>query len=279
LLEKQESGLYKGIICVEEGSQVSWAIMISAYGASDIGKKRQRNEDSYVVNRDIHLYAVADGMGGHNAGDVASATAAKTIENFMVRSYQERELTWPFGIDPKMSFDANRLRTAIKLANHKIWQLADSHQEYTGMGTTAVAVTITEDVASIVSVGDSRAYLWRENEVKLLTRDDVWLNETWVRRAFTEEQLQKIPLKNVLSKAIGSKEDIEFPIQEVQLADGDLILLCSDGLHGLVEPEEMGTVLRKTEGDLAGICDALIRLANDAGGRDNITCIAVKYKK
>src|SRR5688500_18012142 len=253
--------------------------MISAYGTTDNGNKRQSIVDSHVVNRDIHFYMVADGMGGHNAGDVASSTAAKAVERFMVRSHQERELTWPFGIDPKMSFDANRLRTAVKLANHKIWQLADSHQEYTGMGTTVVALAISDDVASIVSVGDSRAYLWRDNEVKLLTRDDVWLNETWVRRAFTEEQLQRIPLKNVLSKAIGSKEDIEFPSQEVQLADGDLILLCSDGLHGLVETEEMAEVLKKKEGDLAGICEMLIALANEAGGKDNITCIVLKYKK
>ena len=254
-------------------------IMITAYGTTDIGRKRQRNEDSHVVNRDIHLYLVADGMGGHNAGDVASSTASKTIETFMLRSHQERELTWPFGIDPKMSFDANRLRTAIKLANHKIWQLADSNQDYTGMGTTVVAVAVSEDVASIVSVGDSRAYLWRDGEVKLLTRDDVWLNETWVRRAFTEEQLQRIPLKNVLSKAIGSKEDIEFPIQEVQLADRDLILLCSDGLHGLVETEDLGRVLKSKEGDLPGICKELTHLANEAGGKDNITCVLLKYQK
>jgi serine/threonine protein phosphatase PrpC len=254
-------------------------LMITAHGTSDIGKKRQRNEDSFVVNRDINLFVVADGMGGHNAGDVASATAAKTIEAFMSHSHDERELTWPFGIDPKMSFDANRLRTAIKLANHKIWQLADSHQEYTGMGTTVVATVASGDVASIVSVGDSRAYLWRENEVKLLTRDDVWLNETWVRRAFTEEQLQRIPLKNVLSKAIGSKEDIEFPVQEVQLAEGDLILLCSDGLHGLVEADQMAKVLREKEGDLAGVCQDLIQLANEAGGKDNITSVVLKYHK
>jgi protein phosphatase len=107
----------------------------------------------------------------------------------------------------------------------------------------------------------------------------VWLNETWVRRAFTEEQLQKIPLKNVLSKAIGSKEDIEFPIQEVQLVDGDLILLCSDGLHGLVESEAMAEVLKKNDGDLPGICEKLTSLANEAGGKDNITCVVLKYNK
>src|SRR5215831_6108170 len=113
--------------------------MIQSHGASDIGRKRQRNEDSYAVNPNVHFYLVADGMGGHNAGDVASATAAKTIESYIVRTHEERELTWPFGIDPKISFDGNRLRTALKLANHKIWQLADSYQEYTGMGTTVVS--------------------------------------------------------------------------------------------------------------------------------------------
>ncbi len=253
--------------------------MISALGTTDIGKKRQRNEDAFVVNLDIHLYVVADGMGGHNAGDVASSTAAKTIEGFIQLSHEERELTWPFGIDPKMSFDANRVRTALKLANHKIWQLADSHQEYTGMGTTVVAAVVTGDVAAVASVGDSRAYLWRENEIKLLTRDDVWLNETWVRRAFTEEQLQRIPLKNVLSKAVGSKEDIEFPVQEVQLAEGDVILMCSDGLHGLVTAEQMTAVLKEKYGDLAGICQDLTRLANEAGGKDNITCVVLKYNR
>src|SRR5262245_7125086 len=110
--------------------------MIHSHGTSDIGRKRQRNEDSFAVNTDVHLYMVADGMGGHNAGDVASQTAVKTVESYIVRTHEERELTWPFGIDSNLNFDGNRLRTALKLANHKIWQLADSNQEYTGMGTT-----------------------------------------------------------------------------------------------------------------------------------------------
>jgi len=253
--------------------------MIYAYGASDIGQKRQRNEDSWMVNLDINLFLVADGMGGHNAGDVASATAAKAIESFMVHSHGEHELTWPFGIDPKMSFDANRLRTALKLANHKIWQLADSHTEYTGMGTTVVCLVITDDVVSIASVGDSRVYLWRNNELTILTRDDVWLNETWVRRAFTEDQLERIPLKNVLSKAVGSKEEIEFPIQELPLKDGDMLLLCSDGLHGFVSGEQIASELNEHPSNLKGACEALIRHANEAGGKDNITGVLVKYSK
>jgi PPM family protein phosphatase len=253
--------------------------MIEAIGLSDVGKKRQRNEDSFVANQEINLYLVADGMGGHNAGDVASSTAAKTIESFLVRSHEERELTWPFGIDPRMSFDANRLRTALKLANHKIWQLADANQEYTGMGTTVVSVLITNDLASVASVGDSRAYFFREGEMKILTRDDVWLNETWVRKAFSEDQLQKIPLKNVLSKAIGSKEDIDFPILEVSLQEGDLMVLCSDGLHGLVTNDDISAVASEKSSDLNALCSTLIRIANERGGKDNITVVAIKYSK
>lgn len=250
--------------------------MIEALGKSDIGRKRQRNEDSFVVNSDIHFYLVADGMGGHNAGDVASSTAARTVESFMVHSHQERELTWPFGIDPQISFDANRLRTALKLANHKIWQLADANQDYTGMGTTVVCLVVTGDVASVASVGDSRAYLLRNDELRLLTRDDIWMNETWVRRAFSEEQLQKIPLKNVLSKAIGSKEDVEFPVQDLQLMQGDLLLLCSDGLHGMIQTDQIAGILKEND-SLEEMSRHLIDMANEAGGRDNITTVLLRY--
>ncbi|HSE43118.1 MAG TPA: protein phosphatase 2C domain-containing protein [Acidobacteriota bacterium] len=253
--------------------------MIEAHGKSDIGRKRQRNEDSFAVDVDALIFVVADGMGGHNAGDVASQTAVRTIESYMVRTHQERELSWPFGIDPKFSFDGNRIRTALKLANHKIWQLADANQEYTGMGTTVVCAVVRDDVAVIASVGDSRAYLVRGNQLAVLTRDDVWLNETWVRKAFTEEQLARLPLKNVLSKAIGSKEDIDFPVQEFQLQDGDILFLCSDGLHGLVSSEDLLTVCRQYSNDLQGLSDTLINLANEAGGKDNITIVVLKYKK
>jgi PPM family protein phosphatase len=241
--------------------------MIQAYGKSDIGRKRQRNEDSFAVNSDAQLFIVADGMGGHNAGDVASSTAVRTIESYMVRTYQERELSWPFGIDPKFSFDGDRIRTA------------DANQEYTGMGTTVVSIVVRDDVAVVASVGDSRAYLVRGNQLAVLTRDDVWLNETWVRKAFTEDQLARLPLKNVLSKAIGSKEDIDFPVQEFQLQDEDILFLCSDGLHGLVSSEDLLTISRENNNNLQALCDTMIDVANEAGGKDNITIVALKYTK
>jgi serine/threonine protein phosphatase PrpC len=254
-------------------------IMIQSLGSTDIGLKRQRNEDYLVVNDNIGLYLVADGMGGHNAGDTASSTAAQAIESFFMRTEQERELTWPFGIDPKLSFDGNRLKTALKLANHKVWQLADSKAEYNGMGTTVVCLHVRDDIATVASVGDSRAYLVRNRRIRLLTRDDIWLNETWVRRTFSSEQLDKMPLKNVLSKAVGSKEDIEFPVQEIHLRDRDLLLLCSDGLHGLVSNDDIAQAAAEHADDLQDLCTDLIARANRAGGKDNITVAAIRYLK
>ena len=116
-------------------------------------------------------------------------------------------------------------------------------------------------------------------QIQLLTKDDVWLNETWVRRAFTEDQLSKLPLKNVLSKAIGSKEEVDFPVQEVQLQDGDVILMCSDGLHGLVNDQQILATVLQHQPDLQRICSSLISHANEAGGKDNITVVAVRYSK
>lgn len=251
--------------------------MLESYGTTDLGRKRQRNEDSFAVNKEINFFLVADGMGGHNAGDVASATATKTVEAFMLRSHHERELTWPFGLDPKLSFDANRLRTAIKLCNHKVWQLSDSNPEYSGMGTTVVCFVVTDNIATVASVGDSRCYMFHGGEMRTVTKDDIWLNETWVRRAFTEEQLQKIPLKNVLSKAIGSKEEVDFPVLEEKLEPGDMLLMCSDGLHGALTPEELHRAQKDHGSDLERMCKTMVQLANEAGGKDNITVVAVRY--
>lgn len=251
--------------------------MLESYGTTDVGRKRQRNEDSFAVNKEINFFLVADGMGGHNAGDVASATAAKTIEEFMLRSHHNRDIDWPYGMEPQQSFDGNRIRTAVKLANHKVWQLSDSNPEYSGMGTTVVCFAVRDNLATVASVGDSRCYLFHAGEMTPVTKDDIWLNETWVRRAFTEEQLQKIPLKNVLSKAIGSKEDVDFPVLEQILAPGDMLLMCSDGLHGLISSEELHKAQKDYGSDLEKMCKTMIRLANEAGGKDNITVVAVRY--
>jgi len=130
--------------------------MIEAYGRTDVGRRRKVNEDSFLVAPDASLYAVCDGMGGHNAGEVASRMAIETLLAFVEKSAVEKEITWPWGLDANLSFDANRLKTAIRLANSRVFQAADNREELTGMGTTVVAAVVTGSVMTIGSAGDSR---------------------------------------------------------------------------------------------------------------------------
>src|SRR5262249_13719441 len=145
------------------------------YGATHRGKVRLHNEDGMVVDEGLGLYAVADGMGGHNAGEVASALALDSLESFLTRSSQDRELTWPFGIESTLDYNGNRLRAGVKLANRRVFRESESRDQYTGMGTTLVAVLADEPCASICGVGDSRIYLVRGGAIERLTQDHTWV--------------------------------------------------------------------------------------------------------
>src|SRR5262245_13840644 len=145
--------------------------MLEAYGQSDVGRRRKLNEDSYVVDAETQLYAVCDGMGGHNAGEVASKMSIETLESFIQKSHREKEITWPYGLDVNLSFDGNRLKTALQLANKRVFKAADNREDYTGMGTTAVAALVSENVMTLGSAGDSRCYLVRDGHLSQLTKD------------------------------------------------------------------------------------------------------------
>jgi protein phosphatase len=153
--------------------------MLEAVAQTDVGRRRKLNEDNFLMDPETNLYAVCDGMGGHNAGEVASQMAIETLGSFIQKSHKEKEITWPYGLDVNLSFDGNRLKTALKLANKKVYKAADNREDYTGMGTTAVAALISEKVATIGSAGDSRVYLMRNGELKQLTRDDSWVSAAW----------------------------------------------------------------------------------------------------
>ena len=135
--------------------------MLEAFGQTDVGRRRKLNEDNFLVAKEPGLFAVCDGMGGHNAGEVASKMAIETLQAFIEKSHREKEITWPYGLDVNLSFDGNRLKTAIKLANKKVFRAADNREDYTGMGTTAVAALVSENVLTVGSAGDSRCYLLR----------------------------------------------------------------------------------------------------------------------
>jgi protein phosphatase len=253
--------------------------MIESYGQTDVGRKRKLNEDSYLVSPDTHLYAVCDGMGGHNAGEVASRMAAETLAAFIEKSHREKEITWPYGLDVNLSFDGNRLKTALKLANKKVFKAADNREDYTGMGTTAVAALISGNVMTVGSAGDSRCYLLRDGKLTQLTRDDSWVSAAWAEGILSAQEIEKHPLRNVITKAVGAKDTIDLDIVEHHFQNGDLAIVCSDGLHSLINDEEIQRVLLPLPESLKEAAQKLIDAANEAGGKDNITVVLLRYRE
>jgi len=250
--------------------------MISAYGQTDIGQRRTLNEDCILVGSD--LFVLCDGMGGHKSGEVASALAADVVSGFIRRSAEDTELTWPYGFDPQISYAANRLHTAIKLANRAVFRKAASGEDYTGMGTTIAAVLAQPGGARITyaSVGDSRIYLVRDGRMTQLTRDDSWA-AVWQGEGNDSDATG--PLKNVLTKAVGAREDVDFEVRDLEIESGDIVLLCSDGLTNMVPDSTILNLVTANGDDLEAACRALIDCANAQGGRDNISVILIRRSR
>lgn len=251
--------------------------MLEAVGQTDVGRRRKLNEDNFLVDPETNLYAVCDGMGGHNAGEVASQMAIETLGSFIQRSHKEKEITWPYGLDVNLSFDGNRLKTALKLANKKVFKAADNREDYTGMGTTAVAALVSEKTATIGSAGDSRCYLVRGPELTQLTRDDSWVSAAWAEGILSADEIEKHPLKNVITKAVGAKDTIDIEVIEHSLIPGDVLLLCSDGLHSMINDEEIRKIVAPVPDNLDDAAARLIAAANEAGGKDNVTVVLLRY--
>jgi protein phosphatase len=252
--------------------------MLEAFGLTDVGRRRKLNEDNFLVDPETNLYAVCDGMGGHNAGEVASRMAIETLASFISRSHREKEITWPYGLDVNLSFDGNRIKTAVKLANKRVFKAADNRDEYTGMGTTVVLSIVTDDVLTIGGAGDSRAYLLRDGQLSQLTRDDSWVSAAWAEGILSSDEIEKHPLRNVITKAVGAKETLDTDIVEHKLQDGDVAMLCSDGLHGMISDQEILEVLGRDPGPLEDAAARLIAAANEAGGKDNVTAVLLRYR-
>jgi protein phosphatase len=253
--------------------------MIESHGQTDVGRKRKLNEDNFLVNPETHLYTVCDGMGGHNAGEVASKMAVETISAFIEKSHREKEITWPYGLDVNLSFDGNRLKTAIKLANKKVFKAADNREDYTGMGTTAVAALVSGNVMTVGSAGDSRCYLVREGKLTQLTRDDSWVSAAWAEGILSASEIEKHPLRNVITKAVGAKDTIDLDIVEHHFSNGDVAILCSDGLHSMIGDEEIQRLLNPVPETLTAAAQKLIDAANEAGGKDNVSVVLLRYRE
>ncbi len=251
--------------------------MLTVHGVTHPGRIRKVNEDGFYYDLQLGLFLVADGMGGHNAGEIASRLALESVLTFIQRTREDEGFTWPFGIETHLSFDANRMRTALRLANRRVFQMSESGVQYSGMGTTVVAALITGNQLTFATVGDSRIYLVQDHGMSQLTQDDSWLATLRAQDPnLDESQFEKHPLRHVITKAIGTLADTELAIHERTLRPGDLLLMCTDGLHDLVGDREMLEVLDGS-GTLGERADELVRRALEQGGRDNVTTLLVQY--
>jgi len=245
---------------------------------TDVGRKRKGNEDSLSVSPDHGLYVVADGMGGHAAGEVASKIAVEEIKGFVTLTAGNEEITWPFGLDESISYDGNRLKTAIRHANRKVLEATRESAELEGMATTVAAVLVDGDIANIAHVGDSRVYRWRDGEMTLLTSDHSWVNEQIQTGVISPEQARSHPLRNVVTRALGGRSDLVVDVRAVTMKDGDVLLLCSDGLTTMIEDDDIAALLDASEGDITRAARDLVDRANERGGEDNITVVLLKFE-
>ena len=217
-------------------------------------------------------------MGGHNAGDLASRMVVDVISRFICRTQGTEEFSWPYGYDFKLSPSANRLRTAAMVANRKIWREAENRDEYTGMGSTIVAAFADADVLTVCSAGDSRVYRIRDGNLHQLTTDDSWVQTALSERLLNPDQVRHHPMKSLITKALGARQTIELDTSEEPLQEGDVFLLCSDGLHDMVRDSSIVEIVKTAGDDLEGGVRGLIQAANDKGGKDNITAVLLRYR-
>lgn len=250
--------------------------VLRAAAASDAGPVRRTNEDKYLIAPELCLFAVADGMGGYHAGEVASKLALESLAGFVRRSLEDADCSWPYGIEPNLSMAGNRLHTAISLANRRVFREAESHDDYTGMGSTVAAVLCVGSVAVVGHVGDSRAYLFRAQQLTQLTQDDTWAVAMLADNPAGASGVSSHPFKHVLTNVLGSKERTSIHIAEHPVAPGDRLVLCSDGLHGVLANTDLQLVLTALDGKSSEDASAtLVREALTRGTRDNVTAIVV----
>lgn len=249
--------------------------MITAAGATHPGHVRPVNEDAFVCDVDGELFVVADGMGGHHAGEVASALAVEAIRTFLTRTRASENVTWPYGINPALSFDSNRVLTAVKLANRRVFKAGEGREEYTGMGTTVVAALVSGDRLIFASVGDSRLYSFNRSTLVQLTEDDTWIRMTG---HVDPAAIANHPMRHVLTNVVGARDQIECRVAERALgAEEEIFLLSTDGLHGAIDGPTIASVLRDG-GPPDMMADRLVQAALERGGGDNITAIVIRHQ-
>lgn len=249
---------------------------IEAYGLSDVGRKRSRNEDSFLVNEDLNLYVVADGMGGHSGGEFASRLAVSTIEEVLQAMHADPEATVISGVNSEETELGDHLRYAIDVAGQKIFDQALYDPELKGMGTTVTSILVDGPVGFVANVGDSRVYHVRGDEIKQITTDHSLVNEQMQAGMISENDARRHKLKNIITRSVGYQEEVEVDVYKVDLQTGDKLVLCSDGLTNQVEDNQILKTVQQH--DIQNACRQLVTAANSAGGDDNITVVLCEVK-
>jgi PPM family protein phosphatase len=232
---------------------------LAAHGVTHPGR-RITNEDAFLVDPNRGLFVVADGMGGHNAGEVASGLAVKAIGEFL---------------SDGTPASLNVLDEALRQANDHILAAASVKPDYIGMGTTVVAVFVNDREAVYAHAGDSRVYLWRNGDITQLTRDDSWVSAALNGADDGAREMDQHPMRHVLTKVVGLRPELQPSVAECAFGLGDMLLLCSDGVHGALEDEELAAVLGR-KGSVAQLADSVVREALAQGATDNVTAVVIR---
>jgi serine/threonine protein phosphatase PrpC len=266
----------------------SGPVRVSVVGKTDLGRTREHNEDTFLVadlsvqNANLQpeigshavgpkgsLFLVADGMGGAVAGELASQMATDVI-------YRHLSTVWATDADTSQDRFVYRMKEAVELANHRIFEYARAHPELRGMGTTATVAGVLGDGLWLAQIGDSRAYLARGGEVIQLTKDQSLMQRLVDAGELTQEEADQSERRNIILQALGPDPRVKVDLTHQELRRGDLLVICSDGLSSQVRREEIGELIETSDG-LADLCGALIDLANGRGGPDNITVVAARF--
>lgn len=252
-------------------------VVLEIVTRTDTGKVRSKNEDSVLANVTQGIVVLADGMGGYNAGEVASGMATSMLVKWLEDFVAKREMG---GTLPAISaLTHTALNAGIAKTNQAIFAAAQSQAQYAGMGTTLVIGLFQGNQLTVAHIGDSRAYGLRDGELIQITRDHSWLEEKIASGLLTREQAQLSRNKNLVTRAVGIDANVSAEIHDFEVMSDDIYLFCSDGLNDMVSDKEIGMTLTSLSANLDLCASQLIQLANDKGGRDNVSVILVKVKK
>ena len=249
---------------------------IRAAGMTDVGCIRKHNEDSFLSDENLGLFIVADGLGGHAAGEVASQIVVETVARFVGETL-EKDRTWPVEYDPTLSYDGNRLKVAMLLSDQAIAEDIRRNPERETMGSTVVAGLLHGSKVTLAHVGDSRAYILGPEGIRQVTRDHSWVAEQVANGILTPSEARVHPFRNVITQALGNGGELDVELQDLELAKSERLLLCSDGLSGMIGDKQIWDIVERSNDNQQAV-ESLITAARERGGEDNITAVLVNWE-